>query len=185
MSLEDQLPRWGKCFCFSHRPKESEVTLLLEQSQALTGITPNQTTVGRGDKKKATGFSKCYFNAFQENKQNIFRSNFLSVCGPRPHNQNRKPSPSLEQGGQKRFGLLPGQEGKGIAWAFSSLTFSVGILPFFLLTFIECPQCVPDCALTSPVLWPGVFQLKQHPVLTLFLLIFLLIDFRKRERDKH
>lgn len=35
---------------------------------------------------------------------------------------------------------------------FSLLTFSVGLFPpsFVLLTFIECPQCVPDSELTWP-----------------------------------
>lgn len=76
--------------------RNSEVTLILEWSQNGTGITPVRPQICRKT-EKAFGFSKCFLHAFQENKQNIFRSCFLSVCGHHSHNHNRKPLPSHRQ----------------------------------------------------------------------------------------
>lgn len=90
VSLEDQLPLWRKCLCFSHQLKGIQGYCLSGAKSRLDWHHPQSYHKFVGEKEKASGFSKCYLHAFQENKQNTFRSNFLSVCGHHPHNQNRK-----------------------------------------------------------------------------------------------
>lgn len=84
-------------------------------------------------KKQAIDFTKCCFHAIQEHKQDIFRSNFLFVCGCYPHNQNRKPSSSLKQE-RKRKGLYCSQVESKVTDQTNFLS-SLSLWDFFILSF--------------------------------------------------